>query len=188
VKASRKQDYQDLIDYFTEERLRDRVTFLMELAIRFLENLEISKYIIINKRLIKEVVIDYFADIKRLKEFHGIEKTQPCKIAAYTAHWVHKRKPLHIKPNLDEEVIVERPCLLDMNEWFACAVMISIIFETKSRIVQNAEQLARFNNFQDTLCYFFTYRIVTPQSLELALLALSTEHPFEKLTRKPLKN
>jgi len=141
VKESRKQDYQDLIDYFTEERLRDRVTFLMKLAIRFLENLKVSEHITINTRLIKEVVIDYFADIKRLKEFHGIEKTQPCKIAAYTAYWFHKRKPLQIKSNLDEEVIVERPYLLDMNEWFACAAMISIIFDTKSRIVQSAEKL-----------------------------------------------
>ena len=40
--------------------------------------------------------MDYFADIQRLKDFHGIELANKNKIVAYEAHWILRRKPIQI--------------------------------------------------------------------------------------------
>lgn len=40
------------------------------------------------------VLIDYYSDIYRLKEFHDIELVRTEKIIAYTVAWIIKRKPL----------------------------------------------------------------------------------------------
>jgi len=37
-----------------------------------------------------------------------------------------------------------------------------------------------FYNFQRLLCYNFCYRTITPQSIELALVGLSTKEGFAK--------
>ena len=53
-----------------------------------------GEHVVCNERIMLNVLLDYFADIFRLKDFHGIENTRTEKIFAYTAAWIVKRKPL----------------------------------------------------------------------------------------------
>ena len=48
-------------------------------------------------------MLDYYADIFRLKEFHDIQYVRTEKIFAYTAAWIVKRKPLQFIHDTDEE-------------------------------------------------------------------------------------
>jgi len=176
--------YEYLLDHFGEEKVKERFVFLLKTAKRFLENLGIEQYVVINDNVLEEVVVDYFADIKRLKDFHEIEKTESCKVGAYTAYWIYKRKPLHLKENVDKAVLKELPCLIDVNDWFASTLMVAMVFDTRGRLFRDAEALRLWNEFERRLTYLFTYRIITPQSLELIMLAWMTDPPFERIVKE----
>ena len=141
------RSYEYLLDHFSEEKIKERFVFLLKTAKRFLENLGIEQYVVINENIVEEIVVDYFADIKRLKDFHEIEKTESCKVGAYTAYWIYKRKPLHLKENVDRELLKELPYLIDVNDWFASTVMVAVVFDTRERLFKDAEALRMWNEF-----------------------------------------
>lgn len=178
---NKKRDYQYLIRHFTAEKLKERWAFLVDTAKLLIKSRQVEEYVLINKKLIDQVVIDYFSDIKRLKDFHGINKVDLSKIAAYTAYWVLKRKPLHIKESVSEETYTKKPFLIHMNEWFASYLLKSMVFNMGSRIIID-EAFGRWNNFDNLLTYFLTYRIVTHQGLELAIVAMTIIPPYKLLT------
>ncbi len=172
-------DYQDLIDFFTEEKLRNRYHFLFGAAEIFIQNRKIEDYVIIHKRLLFEIVVDYFADIKRLKGFHEIDLAEPCKIAGYSGYWIVKRKPLYLTDNASREVFKKYPLLLEVNEWFAVSLMISIVYDTRKYL--QIRNLRKWNEFYRNLHYYFTYRIISPQSLDLIMSASSVEAPHKRI-------
>lgn len=76
-------DYEYLIENFGEEKILNRFVFIRDRAIDFLKriskdhNITFDDYFFVSDELIEEAVIDYFADLVRLKDFHNIEKAQP---------------------------------------------------------------------------------------------------------------
>ena len=68
-----------------------------------------------------------------------------------------------------------------MNDWFASTVMVAVVFDTRERLFKDAEALRMWNEFNRRLTYLLTYRIVTPQSLELIMLAWMTDPPFKRI-------
>jgi len=182
MEKNKGRDYQYLLEHFSEEKIRDRAAFLIKTAGLLIKNLEVENHILINNELMEQVVIDYFADIKRLKDFHGMDKVDPTKIAAYMAHWVLKRKPLQIKVSVSEETYAKMPFLLDINEWFASYILISMLLDMRNRLVTDLEILRRWNSFNLTLIYFLIYRSVSPQALELAAVAVTITPPYKLIT------
>lgn len=67
-----------------------------------------------------------------------------------------------------------------MNEWFASYLLKSIVFDMGNRFI-NEEDLGKWNNFDNLLTYFLTYRVVTHQALELAVVAMTIIPPYELL-------
>ena len=59
-----------------------------------IEGMELQDEVHVNEDLLGEVVIDYFEDIDRLKEFEEIDRTKTSKICAYETYWLVKRKPI----------------------------------------------------------------------------------------------
>jgi hypothetical protein len=177
---NKKRDYQYLIRHFTAKKLKERWAFLVNTATFLIKDRQVEEYVLVNKKLIDEIVLDYFADIKRLKDFHGIKKADLSKIAAYTTYWVLKRRPLHIKESVSEEIYTKNPFLIHMNEWFASYLLKSIVFDMGNRFI-NEEDLGKWNNFDNLLTYFLTYRVVTHQALELAVVAMTIIPPYELL-------
>ena len=98
------------------------------------------------------------------------------------AHWVPKRKHLQIKVSVSEETYEKMPFLLDINEWFASYILISMLLDIRNRLVTDLEILRRWNSFNLTLIYFLIYRSVSPQALELATVAVTITPPYKLIT------
>ncbi|WP_411823895.1 hypothetical protein [Leptospira sp. 'Mane'] len=175
--------YEYVLDKFGEEKVRNRFIFLREKAIEFLRaichnhNLEFKEYFSVNDSLLEEAVIDYFADLFRLKEFHQIEKAQPQKVAAYTSYWCFRRKPIQILKDIDDEVLDRFPDIKYVNEFFAYSLLMSMVFDSKNPIAGRSMTL-----FRNLMIYNYKYRQLNSQILELVIIALNTDSNRELLT------
>ncbi|EMO20752.1 hypothetical protein LEP1GSC168_0015 [Leptospira santarosai str. HAI134] len=150
--------------------------FILEAAKTFIKSRNLEGKVFVSELLIQEILLDYFSDIKRLKDFHQIEKTNSQKIASFTTYWVFRRKPLQIKNDLIEEVAQEKKEFLkQVNEWFACALYLAILYDRSKTPSDTGPAYRRFiKNFN----YFLIYRYVSPQALELVADALETESMY----------
>ena len=74
------------------------------------EHLQINRVVLFN------VVVSYFDDVNRHKHFHGTERIDPTKQAAYTMKWIAKLRPIQFSlPNPDDATKE----ILYINEIFA---------------------------------------------------------------------
>lgn len=129
-------------------------------------------------QLLFETVLNYFVDIDRIKPFHGIDKINKIKIAAYQAYWWVKIKPIQIinYPDIDSWRY------LRINEYFALHNATSILFDKSVRLVfSDPEILPRISEFHDFMLYCLTYRNLTAQAIELAFMGLTTT-PIHEIT------
>ena len=174
----RDSSYQYILDHYKEigvdpiKKLEDRFIFLFEAANVYIECLDLKEYLWVSRKLIGDIVEDYFADIIRLKQFHDIPLVNDIKIAAFSAYWINRRKPLVFKKDPDNSIVEKEPKIKDINEWFALSVMISMIYDQSKHLQIGLDVRTKYIDFLDLLHYNLTYRIITPQSLELALIAL----------------
>ena len=174
------KNYEYLITAFGEDRIKSRYCLIESSAKRFIENLKYQDYVRINPHIIRKIILDYFADIKRLKDFHGITtKVEAEKIAAYTAFWICRRKPLSLTEIVNADILNQYPDLIEINEWFAWSMLISMAFDIKTRFLQSSEVISLWNEFMRDVHYFLVFRTFTAQALELAIEACSVEcmHP-----------
>lgn len=173
-----KSDYIYIIESFGEEKILKRFVFLKEKVSEYLtqvskiQSIDKEEHFFVNDSLIEEAVIDYFADLHRLKQFHQIEKAQPQKVAAYTAYWIFRRKPIQLIKNPSDEILLSFPNIKYINEVFAYTLLMSLVFDNSKPI---AGDFDKFNLFQELLIYNFSYRILNSQILELVILALNAD-------------
>jgi len=86
-----------ILDTFGADKIKQRYDTLFEEACDFININQLSDTVRLERSILADVIIDYFSDIKRLKNFHDkIEKTNSEKVIAYTAYWFLKRKPIQI--------------------------------------------------------------------------------------------
>ncbi len=83
--TNRTTHYEYLIKEFGKEKLSDRYIYLQEAAQSFIKSRDIHDIVCVSDAAMNNIVIDYFADIDRLKKFHNIERVNSNKVAAYTA-------------------------------------------------------------------------------------------------------
>ena len=98
-----------------------------------------------NERILMQVILDYFMDVMRLKEFHSIERIRTEKLFAYTISWIVRRKPIQFRDYSEEErdiFINERfAAYLLINECLMCGTKHFVqeaYAEKISRIYRNA--------------------------------------------------
>ena len=94
--ATTNSSYEELIVEFGEEKIEKRYKAIYEYLRSFIERNKYQEYVLISTDVLNQAVVDYFADILRLKQFHGIERINFLKIHAYSAYWILRRKPLQI--------------------------------------------------------------------------------------------
>lgn len=130
-----------------------------------IKGMELQDEVHVNEDLLGEVVIDYFEDIDRLKEFEGIDRTKTSKICAYETYWLVKRKPVQAIKSSNEK----NNRIMYVNE-IICTMMtvVKMHEDVGARIAEGDECLAEFVNL---LCYNLKYRHFTQQSLELMIEA-----------------
>lgn len=174
--SSGSKNYDYLVHTFGEEKIGERFELLFskseELIDRFcsaqLESHLLKGLFHVNELLIQDIVINYFADIDRLKKFHGIDKVNSIKIAAYTAYWYAKLRPVHTKKSIDPEILNKyRKLIIKINEKVALGISFGIAFDNS---IQNHSSPDTTELYK-SIVYSLAYRVTTPQALELMIHA-----------------
>jgi hypothetical protein len=175
--------YDDILKSISEESIKERFLLLYSSAINFLAHLDSSNEVyknrlFVSKLFLQEAVLNYFSDIIRLKNFHEIEKIETRKVASYTAYWILRCRPIQLCSEPDDNACIKGRVLSWPNEAFACATLISMTYNTSKPLV---DDWSKFNQFTSLLRYNMTYRLVTPQILELSLYGLDANSVYESL-------
>lgn len=160
--------YADLIAYFGEEKIKERFhTIYLEIESYF-KNLDIEVDYKIDDIILTHAILDYFSDIRRLKEFHNIKNVNPIKIISYESYWLLRRKPIQIynKDNVDDDK------LAFINEKFVFTRIAQYLINNNGRDIDlvNSEKSKVFFNYLDSFYYFLKYRNYDAQMLEIMIM------------------
>ena len=157
-----QKDYLDLINKFGLEEFKSRFNEIMNSAEAFIKNAGFENTVYCNERVLSQMVLDYYSDIDRLKEFHDIERVRTEKIFAYTISWLIRRKPLQFINNFEEEKDIF------INERFAAYLLLNECMCSGDMLVPPDYQ-KNLDEYIELLLYHFKYRECNPQTIELAI-------------------
>lgn len=168
-----EQDYVDLIHKIGVERFKSRFAQLQKQIEEFLiESGYISSsgeenHAEYNNRILYHVLLDYYSDIQRLKEFHEIEHTKTDKNIAYLAYWILRRKPIQIDNFVSEDKDIY------INERFVCYMIIYECLQQKQKKTESLKldevSAEKYDKYIDLLLYFLKYREYNAQMIELLI-------------------
>lgn len=146
-----------------EKKYQERLEELIATANEFIETAGYGQYVQCNERIMLNVLLDYIADIERLKGFHGIEFVRLEKVMAYTISWIIRRKPLQFVkyPDKERDIFV--------NERFAAYLMINECLGDDNQKYISTEYQQKFTEYTKLLLYYFKYRECNAQAIELAI-------------------
>ena len=164
--------YRELINEFGREKIEKRLEMLLEALKKFIDKASYKDKVIINELALTNTVLDYFADISRLKSFHHIGAVNEVKILAYESYWFLRRKPLQQLKNDDE--------ILYVNEQFIFARIVKFLTDEKDeKNLLLHEEKMQF--FKDTLFYFLKYRNLNAQAIEFFLMSFIAGEKYHKV-------
>lgn len=163
MKGRYDMDYTELIRIVGENNFYSRFDELLNSINKFLSNAGYPDFYECNERILYHVLLDYFSDISRLKEFHDIKHTKSAKVIAYTVYWLLRRKPIQIKEfsNSEYDIFV--------NERFACNLLISDCLLGNDISITDSDVIDDLDKYVDLLLYYFKYRQLNPQVIELLI-------------------
>lgn len=155
--------YEPVVNYFGKDKIEVRIAELLSDVNKFLKTVpSYESKVKVNELLLLHVVMDYFTDIMRLKEFHPVALANKYKIVAYELFWWLRRKPIQIVDDGDPETAF-------VNEKFAVSFIIGLFDADLRPDLKDAEKYV--GSFYDSLYYYFKYRHFTAQDIEMILLA-----------------
>ena len=156
------EDYSEMLKDIGELKFKERFLELLETMDSFLREAGYSENVKCNERIVLRVLLDYWSDIYRMKEFHLIERARTEKIFSYLIAWIIKRKPLQFIGDIGTEkdiFINERFCTyLLLNECLLCG--------QKKIDINHFDKLDEYVNL---VMYYFKYRECNSQTLELMI-------------------
>lgn len=163
-----------------EQKFIDRFEELLNTMNAFLEESGYISYVKCNERILLAALLDYWADIYRLKEFHLIEKSRPDKIFSYLIFWILHRKPLQFTKYTDEEKDIY------VNERFCAYLLLNECLMSGQRRIP-LKYKNKLDEYIDYVFYCFKYRKCTAQDIEFAIrsfemgvLTEDSTDPFSK--------
>lgn len=158
-----QQDYKDLIKDVGKKEFDSRFRELLRQITEFLEEAGYQEHVECNERILYHVLLDYYSDIRRLKDFHKIIHTKTDKVMAYLIYWIVRRKPIQFTgfTEMEKDIFV--------NERFACYLLFaeSVMGNVNKQL--NADECAAYKNYVESLLYYFKYRQINPQVIELLI-------------------
>ncbi len=157
-----EKDYIALAKEVGEENLAQYFEELEKTANTFIEAAGFQDIVFCSKRILMQAVLDYYSDIKRLKEFHEISKVRTEKIFAYTIAWIIRRKPLQYRLDSAEEKDIF------VNERFAVYLLLNECMDCGEINVEPRHK-NELDDYIDLLLYYFKYRECNPKVIELAI-------------------
>ncbi|MDR0426419.1 MAG: hypothetical protein LBH24_04515 [Clostridiales bacterium] len=158
------EDYRYLTQYFKLADIENRLRFWAQKINLVLTTMGLEDKVCVNNDLLHRFILDYFADIARLKDFHKtIKRVSVKKIVAYSVYWFLRRKPVQIIGPIDEKNIY-------INEKIALTVTLSTL-EANGMINGDIDE-----SFLTHFYYHLRYRVFTPQTLEIMIDAMMRGH------------
>lgn len=164
--------YSYLIEAFSAERIQSRFDWVKSLLDDYVKQEELQDKVYVSEDVLNHVIVDFFADIHRLKEFHNIETTHESKVYAYLAFWILKRKPIILKQSSEEHVFI--------NEKFVSEFLRSYLFRNPCEVSILDENKPAVDTFLATMEYFFKYREYSAQNIELMLLTFNAGRAYQE--------
>ncbi len=164
--------YDFIVEHFTQERIEKRFAWLYDMMQDYIEMEELQDDVYVSEDLLNHVIIDYFVDIYRLKEFQEIEKVNDSKIYAYTIFWLLRHKPIQIKEENAEETVF-------INEQFASEMLKGYLFRQPENVAVSNLKKEAVDNFTATLLYYFKYRDYSAKSIEMIILAFEAGRGYQ---------
>lgn len=158
-----EMNYKELIDKVGKDNFNSRFSQMLNSINKFLSDAKYPDSVVCNERILYHVLLDYFSDIIRLKDFHGILHTKSDKVMAYTIFWFLRRKPIQLTEFSSSEYDIF------VNERYACNLLISECLLKKDINITEGEKLEDFDKYIDLLLYYFKYRALNPQVIELLI-------------------
>lgn len=166
------ETYQYLVEEFGKDVIAGRFNWLYALIEEFLESRNMKESAFISDDILNHVVIDYYVDIYRLKDFQNIEWTNTAKIYSYTTYWLLRHKPIQLKSlGMEENVFI--------NELFVTELLRSFLFDSPANVVIVPEKEEDIKEFLDTLLYFFKYRDFSAKGIEMIILAFCAGRGYQ---------
>lgn len=123
----------------------------------------IDEELTVNRKILKEAVVDFYNDVARIKAFHVIDEPSIEKDNAYKAYWILRRKPI--------QVIKEIPYCEFINESFVTVYLTSVMSKEKGIDDAKKSKNPKWKNFNYLLFRNLKFRNITQQSLELMIEA-----------------
>lgn len=171
----REETYDFIIDHFTEDRMIARYEWLYDLIQDYINSEKLNDKVYISARILNHVIIDYFVDIYRLKEFQGIERIHDSKIYSYLSFWLLRHKVIQLNDRESEELVF-------VNEQFVQEFLRSYLFRNPANISISNVRKDDVDNFLETMLYYFKYRDYSAKSIEMIILAFQAGRGYQYST------
>lgn len=159
------EGYEYLLERFGKDKILARYDFIFKVLQDYIIQNKYQDQVVISEDIIEHVVVDYFVDIARLKDFQEIIFTNQIKIYAYMSFWLLRHKPLQLKAGNGAENLVF------VNEAFVSDLIKSFLFSDPEDVPLVTEKREDIDEFVRTMEYFFCYREYSAKAIELMLLA-----------------
>jgi len=165
------------------EIFKSRFIILFRDLQALLEKYGLSDSCTINNQLLWKAVLDYFADIARMKEFHNHKHVQLEKIISYETYWLLRNHPIQIdKPaDIDTKFVHINEYILSFFFMKMLAERLNKVFAPSIQIdnlVEKFEDHELIDEFRKKLYYTFRFRPYTQQSLLLLVEGFITAAEF----------
>lgn len=171
--SKQEYNYNYLLTKFEEKVIKERYNYMEQRATAFIKKSNLEKDVYLNHNSLNVVILDYFADLARLKDFEGIERTNKNKITAFMSYWWLRRKPIQIKTDG-----IENEDLVYINEKFISTLISKDFMYTNTKKTMSNDQC---DKCLEHIYYHLKYRVYTAQTLELMLMAADTGIEIGKL-------
>ena len=158
--------YKEILDHFGEDTVSNRYKYIYEKMRKYIEERKLESDVAINEEILQQAIMDYFADIYRLKKFHGITRVNLNKINSYEIYWLLRRKPLQIIRREDVGKLVF------INEGFITVFMAHECLSPAGSAPRTEKQEKLLLDYLEHIFYCFKYRNIDKQWLETVLYSV----------------
>lgn len=156
-----------------EERYKSRYKALYDDITNYIEALDLKDtQVVLNKNSLGFLLVDYFMDIGRLKEFHHIDHVNSIKIVSYISYWFLRRKPIQVLSDADSHLYI--------NEKFITLYILDFLMNDHRGNILDREEKGLVA-FREQLFYYLKYRHFDAQSIEMILMSFFAGQIYENL-------
>jgi hypothetical protein len=151
--------YQFLLEFFPGHYIFSRYREIYRNIIKIINAQHFEEDVRIDRESLKMVVLDYFTDIVRLKQFQKIDLVNDQKKWAYMMYWFLRRHPV--------QILTEHHTIYDVNELVAIGLFFPRILRQVGINIKACQGDKVYIDFFNLLFYNLKYRTYTQSSLEL---------------------